>query len=267
MRTLHLPLFLGTLLAADATARPLAIGEVLADFTLEDADGREFTLAKARAIDDAAAHAAVVAAAKAHGGTDALAADAKLDALPGVKKGDGVDAAARLALVRAAGRPFGLVPSEKAAAALTTVGDVERWIRASANAPIAFVFWSPTCPYVKEFRERIRALAEETGVRIHPVCANHDETVAAIKEDADASGYRILVDPDARLADALGAKRTPHAFVIDEHNALRYAGTVDNDIHLQAEPSARIPWLRDAIAALQAGKAVRVLMTETAGSG
>ena len=251
--------------AAEPGSRPYAVGDAVADFTATDAEGVAFSLAKAREVTAADAHAAVVAAAKAAGATAEPKAEDSVGSLPGVRKGDTVDSQAVLAFVRAAGRPFGLRASEKTAAGLATIGDVEAWIVGAAQAPIVLAFWSPKCPAVKEYRERFEAVVEESGARAFVVASNFNDDAATVKAAAAEQGWRAFVDADARVADLFGAKRTPHVFVLDAKNRLRYAGAIDDDQHMQKPEAARTNWLADALASVSRERPLAVLMTEPVG--
>ena len=250
-------------LAADPRPPAYAIGAQVADFEATDTDGKAFSLAAARAVSAEQAHAAVLAAAKERGATDAAKPADPIDGLPGLKKGDALDADARLAFVRAVGRPYGLMPDAKAAVGFATLGDLEKWVADAAKAPIVLVFWSPKCPAVKLYRDRVDALFAETGARLYLVASNHTDALADLKAAADAEGYRVLVDADARVADLFAAKRTPHAFVLDPKDVLRYSGAIDDDPTGQAGATAL--WLKDAVVAARDGKATDVLMTAPKG--
>ncbi len=69
--------------------------------------------------------------------------------------------------------------------------------------------------------------------------------------------YPILHDPDAIAANAYGAKRTPHMFVIDKDGKLVYAGAIDD--------KASKNYVAAAIDDLLAGKPVSKPRTEAYG--
>src|SRR5262245_33260313 len=138
--------------AAGPAVRAYAIGDVVDDVTLKDFEGQSFTLSKARTVDEAAAWEAVAAAAKATAGVaDVKAGDAReIDALPGMKG----DAAKRLAFARAAGKSFGLLPSEKVAAEWKTLADAAKWTKERGAAPIVFICWARSCPTSRAYEDR-----------------------------------------------------------------------------------------------------------------
>jgi hypothetical protein len=242
-----------------------AIGDVVEDVTLKDFDGQEFTLSKSRSIDDAAAWTAVAAAAKSSLGVDDVKpSDAReIDALKDVKG----DVAKRMAFVRAAGKPFGLVPAEADAKGWKSLGDVAGWIKKAANAPIVFVCWAQTCPTSKAYEDRFEALAQTTGARFYLLATKYTETDDAIKKYVEAKGlpFRVLDDRELRLTERLGGKRTPHVFVLDAKNAVRYGGAVDDDATEEKPEASRASWAKDAVVAVAADKAVKVLLTAPVG--
>ena len=65
--------------------------------------------------------------------------------------------------------------------------------------------------------------------------------------------FSILKDTGNKIADALGATRTPEAYFLDANNRLLYHGRVDNSRDLSQVNSNE---LRDALDATLAGKPV-----------
>ena len=56
------------------------------------------------------------------------------------------------------------------------------------------------------------------------------DALSEMKTRAEAQGYKMpyLVDTDSEIADAMGAKTTPHVFVFDAKKKLIYKGSIDN---------------------------------------
>jgi hypothetical protein len=72
-----------------------------------------------------------------------------------------------------------------------------------------------------------------------------------------------VVDGGAAFAKALGASRTPHAFVFDSNNALIYVGTIDDS---PGDPgNVKKTYLSDALTAMVGGSAIGVPKTEAFG--
>jgi thiol-disulfide isomerase/thioredoxin len=242
---------------------PVAIGKELPDFETKDLQGKPFRLSTARTIDAAAAFAAVAAAAKAHGAKEPQREDA-LESIEGLK-----DPEERAAALQVAATEYGLIVGAEAAAGWKTLGDVADWISASAEAPIVLLVWSPKCPTSRAYEPRILEIAGATGARLYPLASNgKGETDEEAKAFLEAQGlpYRVLLDREQVVCDRLGGTKTPHAFVIDKQNRLRYAGAIDDDPMMEQEDAAaRRNYLREAIERLKAGGVPDVWMTAPKG--
>ena len=129
------------------------------------------------------------------------------------------------------------------------------------------IFISAQCPMVKAYAERIEKLAQDykaRGVNVVGINSNATESIDYIKEQiADEKfSFVVLKDKGNKIADILGAERTPEAYFLDASNKLVYHGRIDNhrDVtRVQAND------LRDAIEATLAGKPV--VKTEAAAFG
>jgi peroxiredoxin len=118
------------------------------------------------------------------------------------------------------------------------------------------------CPYVVAWNPRLRAVAEDyapRGVRMLAINANDAARYPADSPDAMArfvrdQGWPIpyLYDESQEVARALDAQVTPHVFVLDGDQRLRYRGAPDAD---HQNPSLDAAWLRDALDAVLAGDA------------
>src|SRR5262249_46615560 len=78
--------------------------------------------------------------------------------------------------------------------------------------------------------------------------------------------FPVLKDFDNKVADALGARRTPEVFLLDATRVIRYHGRIDDQYGLnyqRAEPRRRD--LKEALDELLAGKAITTSVTETPG--
>lgn len=110
------------------------------------------------------------------------------------------------------------------------------------------IFSCNTCPFVvgkdggfpgweKEYNA-LHKLAAEKGFGVVLVNSNEakrsaedsEDTIEAMKERAKAKGYTIpyVADKGSTLADAFGAKTTPHVFLFDKDMKLIYTGSIDN---------------------------------------
>jgi peroxiredoxin len=116
------------------------------------------------------------------------------------------------------------------------------------------------CPYVIAWNPRLRAVAEDyapRGVRFLAINANDASRYPADAPQAMArfvrdQGWPIpyLHDESQAVAHALDAQVTPHVFVLDADQRLRYRGAPDAD---HTDPSQDARYLRDALDAVLAG--------------
>lgn len=96
----------------------------------------------------------------------------------------------------------------------------------------------------------------DQGVRFVLINSNNasafpKESLEASREHASGYPMAYLKDEGARLAQAFGAKRTPHVFVFDAQDKLSYAGAVDDS---PADPSAvQQPYLKNVLQVLVSG--------------
>lgn len=116
------------------------------------------------------------------------------------------------------------------------------------------------CPYVIAWNPRLRAVAEDyapRGVRLLAISANDAARYPADSPDAMVRFVRdqnwpipYLHDESQDVARVLGAQVTPHVFVLDGEQRLRYRGAPDAD---HQDPSRNAQYLRDALDAVLAG--------------
>jgi len=129
------------------------------------------------------------------------------------------------------------------------------------------IFISAQCPMVRAYNERIEKLAQDyraKGVNVVGVNSNVTESADDIKRHAAENSYSFVVlrDKGNKVADLLGAERTPEVFLLDASNKLVYRGRIDNHRDVSLVQSND---LRDAIDATLAGKPVA--KTEAAAFG
>jgi peroxiredoxin len=116
------------------------------------------------------------------------------------------------------------------------------------------------CPYVVAWNPRLRAVAEDyapRGVRVLAINANDAKRFPADSPDAMKrfvadQNWPIpyLHDATQDVARALDAQVTPHVFVLDGEQRLRYRGAPDAD---HQDPSQNARYLRDALDAVLDG--------------
>ena len=131
-----------------------------------------------------------------------------------------------------------------------------------AHRAVAVVFLSTLCPYARSFGSHLEDLEkryESRGLLLIGVNSNERESPEEVGADARRRGYTfpILKDADHSIADALGARVTPEAFVIDGSGRLRYEGRV------KSKQGATD--LQDAVDAVIAGRQVKTPVAKAFG--
>jgi hypothetical protein len=108
------------------------------------------------------------------------------------------------------------------------------------------VFSCNTCPFVvgsENFAgwegqyNDLYKIASESGIGFVLVNSNegkrsNDDSMAAMKMHAKEKGYAMpyVVDENSALANAFGAKTTPHVYFFNEKMELIYQGAIDNTV-------------------------------------
>lgn len=106
------------------------------------------------------------------------------------------------------------------------------------------VFSCNTCPFVvgndhfegweRQYNE-IYEKAQDANIGFVLINSNEakragEDSLEEMKKHAEKMNYKMhyLVDKQSKLADAFGAKTTPHVFVINGKGKLVYKGSIDN---------------------------------------
>ncbi|MGA2448649.1 MAG: redoxin domain-containing protein [Polyangiaceae bacterium] len=130
------------------------------------------------------------------------------------------------------------------------------------------IFFAPHCHCLDAHDARIRALYEAyhpRGVEFRMVDSETRGSRERDGAEARRRGYpfAILLDPGAKLADALGAEYATYSVVVDAEGRVRYRGGIDSDkMHLHDDVR---PYLRFALDDLLARRAVRIPEAKTLG--
>jgi peroxiredoxin len=120
------------------------------------------------------------------------------------------------------------------------------------------IFIAVQCPVSNAYNERMEKLAQDykaKGINVIGINSNSTESAADVKSHAASNNltFTILKDDGNKLADTLGATRTPEAYFLDAKNTLLYHGRIDNSRDATQVVSSE---LRDALDATLAGKPV-----------
>src|SRR5437868_12814754 len=120
------------------------------------------------------------------------------------------------------------------------------------------IFIATKCPVSNAYNDRMEKLAEDykaKGINVIGINANSTEPSAEVKSHAAEKGlkFTILKDDGNKIADRLGATRTPEAYVLDAGGKLVYHGRIDNSQKIEGITSND---LREALDEMLAGKAI-----------
>jgi peroxiredoxin len=136
------------------------------------------------------------------------------------------------------------------------------------------VFTCNHCPFAKAWEKRIAELGNAAGKEGIGVIAINSNDPSEYAEDsyenmqkrAQAVGFEFpyAVDTTSDVARAFGASRTPEVFLFDKDGKLIYHGAVDDN---RDAPNVTQNYLKDALAAVAAGKPVTTSETKAVGCG
>ena len=123
------------------------------------------------------------------------------------------------------------------------------------------VFSCNTCPFVLQWEDRyndLYDLCQKNGIGMVLINSNEakrqgDDSAERMKQKAEKEGYKMpyLVDERHKLADAMGARTTPHIFLFNENTRLAYRGLMDDNG--KDKDAVAKQYLADAIGKLLAG--------------
>ena len=120
------------------------------------------------------------------------------------------------------------------------------------------IFVATKCPVSNAYNDRMEKLAQDykaKGINVIGINSNNTEPAMEVKSHAGEKHltFTILKDDGNKIADRLGATRTPEAYVIDASGKLVYHGRIDNS---QNTANITANDLRDALDEMLAGKPI-----------
>ncbi|MGZ0167761.1 MAG: redoxin domain-containing protein [Planctomycetales bacterium] len=141
----------------------------------------------------------------------------------------------------------------------------------SDSKVIVLAFLGTECPLAKLYGPRLASISKkyaDKGVTILGVNSNRHDSITEISAYARIHeiGFPILKDLDNRIADLVGATRTPEILILDEKRIVRYHGRVDDQYgvgYIRDEPQK--PFVTNAIDDLLASRVVKTPATEVVG--
>ena len=135
------------------------------------------------------------------------------------------------------------------------------------------IFTCNHCPFAVKYEDRIIALHKEMAPQGWPVIAinpNNPETVPddsfkAMQVRAREKGFPFayLMDEGQKIYPTYGATRTPHVFVLDGDQIVRYIGAIDDNY---ADPDAvSVNYIKAAIQSISNGVSPNPAITKAIG--
>lgn len=120
------------------------------------------------------------------------------------------------------------------------------------------IFISVQCPVSNAYNDRMEKLAQDyraKGINVIGINSNSTEPAAEVKSHAGEKHltFTILKDDGNKIADRLGATKTPEVYVLDTNSKLVYHGRIDNSQKIEGITSND---LREALDEMLAGKPI-----------
>ena len=145
-------------------------------------------------------------------------------------------------------------------------GKLESLQSLKGDGGLLVVFSCNTCPFVIGWEDRyndLHALATNNHIGMVLINSNEakrggDDSLEKMKVHAGEQKYTMpyVVDENHQLADAFGAKATPHVFLFDKDMKLVYKGAIDDN--MKDKDSVKEEYLNDALKQLATGKKIKV---------
>lgn len=150
----------------------------------------------------------------------------------------------------------------------------------AGNNGLLVIFSCNTCPFVvgREGKSEgwegryneVARIAQKQGVGAVLVNSNEAkrgdvDSMEEMRKHAKVNGYQMpyVVDENHRLADAFGARTTPHVFLFNSDMELVYTGAIDDNVDSAEEVTE--PWLINAMRAVASGEEVAMAESKAIG--
>ena len=159
-------------------------------------------------------------------------------------------------------------------------GNANTLLDLKGDKGLLVIFSCNTCPFVvgngsktEGWEGRYNGLAElAESLDIGMVLVNSneakregDDSLAAMKEHAKEAGYTMpyVVDEGSKLANACGARTTPHVYLYNNKLELAYRGSIDDNVNRSEEVKER--YLHMAMQRMAEGKKIKTTETKAIG--
>jgi thioredoxin-related protein len=136
------------------------------------------------------------------------------------------------------------------------------------------VFSCNTCPFVIGWEDAYPELGELTAkhnvgmvlVNSNEAKRKGDDSMDAMKKHYTEAGYnsQYVIDSNNELADAFGAKTTPHVYLFNKDMKLVYKGSIDDRYEDRKDKPSK-HYLKNAINALVKGDKIEPATTKQIG--
>jgi len=127
------------------------------------------------------------------------------------------------------------------------------------------IFSCNTCPFVLAWEDqypRLGKLTQEMGIGMVLVNSNtrkrkNENSMEAMQKHFKEAGYNTpyVIDQNNKLADAFGAKTTPHVFLFNDDLELVYRGSINDKYENQSKQAEKF-YLEEALKALEANQEI-----------
>ena len=135
------------------------------------------------------------------------------------------------------------------------------------------IFTCNTCPFVVKWEDRykmLEKLCRDNNVKMVYVNSNakkrgDDDSFQAMQDHAKKLDYQFpyVLDKNSSLANAFGAKTTPHIFLFNKEKVLVYKGAIDDNY--ESAKDVRNFYLKDAIEQMVGGVKIKTAKTKAVG--
>lgn len=126
----------------------------------------------------------------------------------------------------------------------------------AAKKGTVVLFLSARCPCSRSHEESLKALWKEyapRGFQFIGVHSNRDEDAEVTRRHftGTALPFPIIEDPELKLANAFGALKTPHSYLLKPDGEMAFQGGVDNSADAS---QASQYFLKEALSAVDSGR-------------
>lgn len=154
-------------------------------------------------------------------------------------------------------------------------GQEYRLAELTGDQGLLVIFSCNTCPFVLSWEEQYPELyetAQEMNLGMALINSNAakrpgEDSPEAMVEHAQEAGYPqipYLIDRESELANAMGAKTTPHVYLFNGDKILVYRGSIDDKFENKNKKASR-HFLQQALQALRKGNPIDPATTRQIG--